>query len=146
MLRYGLLFRPRTRQPPTTYFERLEIGSDVGFPLPILVSDTAPCLRELIISRCTPWPNNQFGSLTSLILLRQETDVNICSLLDALRRSPRFDELVLEKRDLPRRIELHQRRTGADFLIRIVRARDTADADDGHRPARQFIHRAQDLR
>jgi len=86
------------RQAP--YLERLEIRGSASFPLPTLFSGTTPRLRELTISRCTPWPNNQFGSLTALNLLLQK-DVVIHSLLDALRRSPHLEELLLGREFQP---------------------------------------------
>jgi len=86
-----------------SHLERLEIRGDASFSLPTLFSDAAPPpLRELVIARCTPWPNNQFGSLTSLILLCQkDIDANIYSLLDALRCSPHLEELLLEREFRP---------------------------------------------
>jgi hypothetical protein len=79
--------------------ERLEICANVDPPLPTLSSDTAPPgLWELTIWSSTPWPNHQFGSLTSLSLLRQrDVGANIYSLLDTLRCSPLLEELVLER-------------------------------------------------
>ena len=70
---------------------------DREYVLPTLFPDTPRCLRELVLSRCTPWPNNQFGSLTSLNLLNQaDTIPDIPSLLNALRCSPGLEELLLE--------------------------------------------------
>ena len=83
--------------PP--HLERLEIRCDGRFSLPTLPSDTAQLrLRELVISGCTFWQNHQFGSLTSLSLLRQrDIDANVYSLFDVLRCSPHLEELVLER-------------------------------------------------
>ena len=79
--------------------ERLEIRCHRNCPLPTLSSNIAPLrLRELAIWGCSPWPNHQFRSLTSLSLLCQE-DVgsNFYRLLDALQCSPHLEDLVLEK-------------------------------------------------
>ena len=66
---------------------------------------TESCLERLeirgeassAIARCTHWPNNPFGSLTSLNLIYQrDIDANIYSLLDALRCFPHLEELLLE--------------------------------------------------
>jgi len=82
---------------PASNLEYLEVGGDREYVLPTLFPDTPRYLRELVLSRCTPWPNNQFGSLTSLNLLNQnETVPNIFPLLNALRCSPRLEELLLE--------------------------------------------------
>lgn len=82
---------------PALHLERQEIGGSGSFPFPTLFSDAAPCLRELVTSRCTPWPRNQFGSLTSLSLLHQmDIDSNI-DFLNVLRRSPHLEELLLER-------------------------------------------------
>ena len=82
---------------PALHLERLEISGTEGFPLPTLLSDTALCLSELIILGCSPWPSNQFGSLTSLSLLRHmDIDANIDSFLNVLRHSPHLEELLLE--------------------------------------------------
>jgi hypothetical protein len=88
---------------PALYLERLEFRGHDIFSFPTLFSNTGTsCLRELVVSKCTPWPNNQFGSLNSLNLLRQEDiDVNIYSLLDALRCSPHLEELLLERESRP---------------------------------------------
>ena len=79
--------------------ERLEIRCVGYFPLPTLSSNIAPLrLRELAIWGCSPWPNHQFGSLTSLSLLCQEDlNASIYRLLDALRCSPHLEDLVLER-------------------------------------------------
>ena len=83
---------------PALHVERLDIRGNGVSLLPILFSGHAPCLREVIFSGCTPWPNNQFGSLTSLILLRQEDpDVNIYYLLEIMRCSPHLEEFLLER-------------------------------------------------
>lgn len=88
---------------PVTYLERLEIRADESFSLPVLFSDAAPHLRELTTSRCTPWPNNRFGSLTPLVLLSQKNiDANIYSLLGTLRCSPHLEELIVEREIVPR--------------------------------------------
>jgi len=82
---------------PASRLEYLEVGGDREYVLPTLFPDTPRYLRELVLSRCTPWPNNQFGSLTSLNLLNQSDAVpDIVSLLNALRCSPRLEELLLE--------------------------------------------------
>ena len=82
---------------PASHLEYLEVGGDREYVLPTLFPDTPRCLRELVLSRCTPWPNNQFGSLTSLNLLNQSDTVpDIISLLNALRCSPHLEELLLE--------------------------------------------------
>jgi len=82
--------------------ERLEINGDGISPLPTLFSGTAPYLWELALSRCAHWPNNQFGSLTSLYLLRQgDPDADIYSLLGAIRCSPHLEELLLEREFQP---------------------------------------------
>ena len=47
---------------PALQLEHLEIRGD-GTILPPLFSDTPRRLRELVLFRSTPWPNNQFGSL-----------------------------------------------------------------------------------
>ena len=83
---------------PASNLERLEIRGNESFPLPSLFRDTAPPLRELTISRCTPWPNNRFGFLTSLNLLCQkDIDANVHSLSSALRCSPLLEELLIER-------------------------------------------------
>jgi len=87
---------------PMSHLECLDITGDRYLALPALFSDTPRCLRELVLSECTPWPNNQFGSLTSLNLLDQsDIDSNISSLLNTLRCSPRLEELILEKEFQP---------------------------------------------
>ena len=87
---------------PALHVERLEIRSGVVSSLPTLFSGHAPYLRELVLSRCTPWPNNQFGSLTSLGLLDQEDpDTHIYSLLDIIRCSPHLEEFLLGRRLKP---------------------------------------------
>ena len=84
--------------PPALHLECLEIRGNGSFSLPTLFSGTTPRLRELVISRCVPWPNNHFRSLTSLNLLCQrDIDANIYSLLDTLRFSPHLEELLLER-------------------------------------------------
>ena len=76
---------------------RLEIRTHESFSLPILFPNTIPPLRELTLLRCSPWPNNQLGLLTSLYLLRQkEVSTNIHHLANALRCSPNLEELFLE--------------------------------------------------
>lgn len=82
---------------PALRIERLEINGDGISPLPTLFSGTTPFLWELVLSKCTHWPNNRFGSLTSLALLRQgDPDADIYSLLDAIRCSPHLEEIFLE--------------------------------------------------
>ena len=81
---------------PALHLGRLEIGGSGSFPLPTLFSDAAPCLRELVISRCTPWPSNQFGSLTSLSRRQMDIDSNI-DFLNVLRRSLHLEELSIER-------------------------------------------------
>ena len=82
---------------PASNLERLEIRGSDGLPLPTLFPDIVPHLRELTISRCTPWPNNQFGSLTSLRLLCQKgIDENVNPLVKILQCSPNLEELLLE--------------------------------------------------
>lgn len=85
------------------YLERLEIIGPEEFLLHPLPSEVAlPRLRELVISNSTPWPNHQFGSLTSLCLLHQEEpDAEIYSIIDTLRHSPHLEKLVLERASLP---------------------------------------------
>ena len=84
---------------PAVCLECLEIRGNGSFQLPTLFSGATPCLRDLVISRCTPWPSNQFGSLTSLSLLGQmDIDANIDSLLNILRHSPHLEELLLERK------------------------------------------------
>ena len=83
---------------PTLRVERLEISGHGSFSLPTLFSGHAQCLRELVLSGCAYWPNNQFGSLTSLTLLHQGyPDAGIYSLLSAIRCSPHLEELLLER-------------------------------------------------
>ena len=83
---------------PALYLERLEIRGWGGFPLPFPLSNSAPpSLRELVISGFPPWSNDQLGSLTSLNLLNQkDTYPNTYALLNALRYSPRLEELLLQ--------------------------------------------------
>jgi hypothetical protein len=81
---------------PALYLERLEIWGNEDFPLPTLFPDTPRCLRELVVSKCTPCPIDQFGSLTSLNLLRQTyIDDDIYPLLSTLRCCPHLEELFL---------------------------------------------------
>jgi len=83
---------------PALHVERLEIRGDGISSLPTLFSGHAPCLRELVLSGSAPWPNNRFGSLTSLSLLRQkDPDAHLYSLLDIMRCSPHLEEFFLER-------------------------------------------------
>ena len=79
--------------------ERLEIVGTRGFWLALEAPEVAlPCLRELVISKCNPWSNHKFGSLTSLSLLGQvEIETEIFSIIDTLRCTPLLEELVLER-------------------------------------------------
>ena len=87
---------------PASRLEYLEIDGDGESPLPTLFSGPPRCLRELVLLKCTPWPNNQFGSLTLLNLLGQDRiEVDISSLLGTLRCSPHLEELLLENRFHP---------------------------------------------
>ena len=82
---------------PALYLERLEIWGNEDFPLPALFPNTPRCLRELVVSRGTPCPADQFGSLTSLNLLCQTyTDGDIYPLLSTLRCCPHLEELFLQ--------------------------------------------------
>lgn len=94
---------------PALHLERLYVKG-VGRQIPSPFSNTVPRLRELALSRCTlGWPNPHFNSLTSLSLLRQrDIDADIYPLLEAIRCSPRLEELFLDNESKSRVEQQHQ--------------------------------------
>ena len=85
--------------PTMPHLERLEVlGTEDSWMTWDASKITLPRLRELAISKCNPWSDHNFGSLTSLSLLcQEEIDAEIYYILGTLRCSPLLEELVLER-------------------------------------------------
>jgi len=109
---------------PVPFLEALHISphrpEPESPPLPTLFNRGSPSLRELAIDGYKPWPNNQFGGLSSFYLkLSSQGDPHtlLIQLLEMLRDSPQLEELFLHldlvndnppsAHSIPARVSLH---------------------------------------
>jgi len=98
----------RFLEGPLSELETLSITTNCGWGdrrggrtrwrLRALFQNGLPRLRQLFISECTPWPNNDFKNLTFLCLYNQfALELELPELLQMLRGSPNLEELYVRQ-------------------------------------------------